>query len=152
MRVIIQRSLQSNVKVDGKIVGEIEKGLVILVGFTYDDTIEDIKKMVDKIIHLRIFDDENGVMNRSLLDVGGEVLSVSQFTLYADTKKGRRPSYMKALRGEEAIHLYDQFNLQLKDHNINVSTGIFGADMKVSITNDGPITIALESEEWHVKK
>ena len=152
MRVIIQRSLQSNVKVDGKIVGEIEKGLVILVGFTYDDTIEDIKKMVDKIIHLRIFDDDNGVMNRSLLDVGGEVLSVSQFTLYADTKKGRRPSYMKALRGEEAIHLYDQFNLQLKDHNINVSTGIFGADMKVSITNDGPITIALESEEWHVKK
>lgn len=152
MRVIIQRSLQSNVKVDGKIVGEIEKGLVILVGFTYDDTIEDIKKMVDKIIHLRIFDDDNGVMNRSLLDVGGEVLSVSQFTLYADTKKGRRPSYMKALRGEEAIHLYDQFNLQLKDHNINVSTGIFGADMNVSITNDGPITIALESEEWHVKK
>lgn len=152
MRVIIQRSLQSNVKVDGKIVGEIEKGLVILVGFTYDDTIEDIKKMVDKIIHLRIFDDDNGVMNRSLLDVGGEVLSVSQFTLYADTKKGRRPSYMKALRGEEAIHLYDQFNLQLKDHNINVSTGIFGADMKVSITNDGPITIALESEVWHVKK
>ena len=152
MRVIIQRSLQSNVKVDGKIVGEIEKGLVILVGFTYDDTIEDIKKMVDKIIHLRIFDDDNGVMNRSLLDVGGEVLSVSQFTLYADTRKGRRPSYMKALRGEEAIHLYDQFNLQLKDHNINVSTGIFGADMKVSITNDGPITIALESEEWHVKK
>ena len=152
MRVIIQISLQSNVKVDGKIVGEIEKGLVILVGFTYDDTIEDIKKMVDKIIHLRIFDDDNGVMNRSLLDVGGEVLSVSQFTLYADTKKGRRPSYMKALRGEEAIHLYDQFNLQLKDHNINVSTGIFGADMKVSITNDGPITIALESEEWHVKK
>ena len=152
MRVIIQRSLQSDVKVDGKIVGEIEKGLVILVGFTYDDTIEDIKKMVDKIIHLRIFDDDNGVMNRSLLDVGGEVLSVSQFTLYADTKKGRRPSYMKALRGEEAIHLYDQFNLQLKDHNINVSTGIFGADMKVSITNDGPITIALESEEWHVKK
>lgn len=152
MRVIIQRSLQSNVKVDGKIVGEIEKGLVILVGFTYDDTIEDIKKMVDKIIHLRIFDDDNGVMNRSLLDVGGEVLSVSQFTLYADTKKGRRPSYMKALRGEEAIHLYDQFNLQLKDHNINVSTGIFGADMKVSITNDGPITLALESEEWHVKK
>ena len=152
MRVIIQRSLQSNVKVDGKIVGEIEKGLVILVGFTYDDTIEDIKKMVDKIIHLRIFDDDNGVMNRSLLDVGGEVLSVSQFTLYADTKKGRRPSYMKALRGEEAIHLYDQFNLQLKDHNMNVSTGIFGADMKVSITNDGPITIALESEEWHVKK
>ena len=152
MRVIIQRSLQSNVKVDGKIVGEIEKGRVILVGFTYDDTIEDIKKMVDKIIHLRIFDDDNGVMNRSLLDVGGEVLSVSQFTLYADTKKGRRPSYMKALRGEEAIHLYDQFNLQLKDHNINVSTGIFGADMKVSITNDGPITIALESEVWHVKK
>lgn len=152
MRVIIQRSLQSNVKVDDKIVGEIEKGLVILVGFTYDDTIEDIKKMVDKIIHLRIFDDDNGVMNRSLLDVGGEVLSVSQFTLYADTKKGRRPSYMKALRGEEAIHLYDQFNLQLKDHNINVSTGIFGADMKVSITNDGPITIALESEERHVKK
>ena len=152
MRVIIQRSLQSNVKVDGKIVGEIEKGLVILVGFTYDDTIEDIKKMVDKIIHLRIFDDDNGVMNRSLLDVGGEVLSVSQFTLYADTKKGRRPSYMKALRGEEAIHLYDQFNLQLKDHNINVSTGIFGADMKVSITNDGPITIALESEEKKKKK
>ena len=152
MRTVIQRSLQSNVKVDGKIVGEIEKGLVILVGFTYDDTIEDIKKMVDKIIHLRIFDDENGVMNRSLLDVGGEVLSISQFTLYADTKKGRRPSYMKALRGDEAIHLYDQFNLLLKDHNISVSTGIFGADMKVSITNDGPITIVLESEEWHVKK
>lgn len=152
MRALLQRSLHSSVKVNDKIVGEIEKGLVILVGFTYDDTIEDIQKLVQKIIHLRIFDDENGVMNRSLIDTNGSILSVSQFTLYADTKKGRRPNYMQALNGEEANKLYEMFHSELIAHNINVQTGIFGADMEVSITNDGPVTIFLESREEHVKK
>ena len=105
---------------------------------------DEIKYMVNKIINLRIFDDENGVMNKSLIDVNGSILSISQFTLYADTRKGRRPSYIKALSGDKAILLYDKFNNKLKEENIKVETGIFGADMKVSLINDGPITIMLE--------
>ena len=100
--------------------------------------------MVDKVINLRIFDDESGVMNKSLIDTGGSILSVSQFTLYGDASKGRRPSYVKALSGEKAIILYNEFNQKLKDKNIHVETGIFGAEMKVSLINDGPITILLE--------
>ena len=145
MRVIVQRSLNSSVIVNQKIVGQIEKGLVVLVGFTENDDLSDIKYIVNKIINLRIFDDENGVMNKSLIEVGGSILSISQFTLYADASKGRRPSYIKALRGDEAIKLYDQFNEELRLNSVNVETGIFGADMKVSITNDGPITIIIES-------
>lgn len=146
MRIVIQRSLEANVKVDNKIVGQIEKGMVILVGFTYNDTIEDIDYMINKITGLRIFDDEEGIMNKSILEVGGSILLVSQFTLYGDASKGRRPSYAKALNGEEAIKLYQIFNEKLSKL-IHVETGIFGADMKVTLTNDGPVTILLESRE-----
>lgn len=144
MKVVVQRSLTSSVEVNDKIVGKIDKGLVLLVGFTLNDSIKEIEYLVDKIVNLRIFDDENGVMNKSILDVGGSVLSISQFTLYADTLKGRRPSYKNALNNELASPLYDLFNQKLKE-KVNVETGIFGSDMKVSITNDGPVTIILES-------
>ena len=144
MKVLVQRVLSSSVEVDNKIVGQINKGLMLLVGFTDSDTDKEIDYMVDKIINLRIFDDENGVMNKSLIDVNGSILSISQFTLYADTRKGRRPCYIKALNGDKAILLYDKFNNKLKEENIKVETGIFGADMKVSLINDGPITIMLE--------
>lgn len=144
MKVLVQRVLSSSVEVDNKIVGQINKGLMLLVGFTDSDTDKEIDYMVDKIINLKIFDDENGVMNKSLIDVNGSILSISQFTLYADTRKGRRPSYIKALSGDKAILLYDKFNNKLKEENIKVETGIFGADMKVSLINDGPITIMLE--------
>ena len=143
MKIVVQRSLKSSVKVDNKVVGCIAYGLVFLVGFTYKDNLDIIDYMVDKVLNLRIFDDENGIMNKSLLDVGGDILSISQFTLYADSRKGRRPSYVNALNGEEAIRLYDIFNEKLKSH-VKVETGIFGAEMEVSITNDGPITIILE--------
>ena len=145
MRLVVQRSLESSVLVDSKKVGKINKGLVVLVGFKTDDSIEDIDYLVNKLINLRIFDDETGIMNKSLLDVKGEVLSISQFTLYASTKKGNRPSYIEALNNKEANILYDIFNNKLKELNIEVKTGIFGSDMKVLITNDGPVTIILES-------
>ncbi len=145
MKVVMQRSLNSKVSVEEKIVGQIEKGLVLLVSFTHTDKKKDIEEMIDKIIHLRIFDDEKGKMNKSLLEVEGSILSISQFTLYANTRKGRRPSYKEALNGEEAVKLYDLFNEKLKQQKINVETGIFGANMKVEITNDGPVTILLES-------
>ena len=145
MRLLLQRSLHSSVEVDGNVVGEIPFGFVVLVSFTEGDTEKEIDYLIDKMIHLRVFDDEEGVMNRSLLDVGGSVLSISQFTLYADTKKGRRPSYIHALRGEESSKLYDLFNQKLTALQIPCATGIFGANMKVSITNDGPATFMLES-------
>ena len=144
MRVIMQRSLMSSVSINNKIVGSIDNGLVLLVGFTINDSELEINYVIDKIIHMRIFDDDNGVMNKSLLDIQGSVLSISQFTLYADTKKGRRPSYFKALNPKEASVLYDLFNTKLSEH-VHVETGVFGEDMKVSITNDGPVTIILES-------
>ena len=143
MRVIVQRSKYSQVVVKEKIVGKINKGLVIFVGFTKGDDEAKITKMVNKIINLRIFDDLNGVMNKSILDTKGSILSISQFTLYANTKKGNRPSYIEALPGGEATKLYDLFNQKLKNF-VPVETGIFGADMTVNITNDGPITIILE--------
>ncbi|MBQ9019232.1 MAG: D-tyrosyl-tRNA(Tyr) deacylase [Bacilli bacterium] len=143
MRILVQRSLDSKVEVNNKVVGKINDGLVLLVGFTDGDTIDSIKYLVNKVINLRIFDDENGVMNKNILEVKGSVLSISQFTLYADTKKGNRPSYIKAMKGEEATKLYDLFNEELKKY-VSVETGIFGADMKVSIKNDGPCTILLE--------
>lgn len=146
MRIVVQRSKEASVSVDNKVVGKIDHGMVILVGFTYNDTIEDIDYMINKVINLRIYDDENGVMNKSILDVGGSILSISQFTLYADATKGRRPSYQDALKGEEAIKLYDEFNKRLSEY-IHVEKGIFGADMKVSLLNDGPVTILLESRK-----
>ena len=145
MRVLVQRSGKSSVSVDGKTIGSIDQGLVLLVGFTDGDNIETIKYIVNKIINLRIFPDENDVMNKSILDYGGDILSISQFTLYADTKKGNRPSYIHALSGEKAIKLYDEFNKKLSEF-IHVETGKFGADMKVNILNDGPVTILLEKE------
>ncbi len=144
MKVLVQRVTSANVKVNSKVVGEINHGLLLLVGFTQSDTSKEIDYMVDKVINLRIFDDENGVMNKSLLDTEGSILSVSQFTLYADSSKGRRPSYINALNGDEAIVLYDDFNKKLKEKNVKVETGIFGADMQVELINDGPITIMLE--------
>ena len=148
MRVLVQKSLEASVKVDGEILGSIDSGLVLLVGFTEGDNEEIIDKMISKTINLRIFEDENGVMNKSFLEVGGSILSISQFTLYADTRKGRRPSYLKALNGEKSVLLYDLFNKKLKDMNIDVQTGKFGADMKVSLVNDGPTTIILDSEDY----
>lgn len=152
MRIVLQRSKDVSVKVNNKVVGKIDFGLLLLVGFTDKDSSCEIDYMVDKVINLRVFDDENGVMNKSLLDVGGSILSISQFTLYGDTKKGRRPSYVKALNGNEATKLYDEFNDKLKNKNINVQTGIFGADMKVTFTNDGPVTLLLEKENLNEKK
>ena len=117
---------------------------MLLVGFTHTDTEKEIDYMVDKVINLRIFDDEAGIMNKSLIDTKGSILSVSQFTLYADPSKGRRPSYINALSGDKAINLYNLFNQKLKEKNIHVETGLFGAEMKVDFINDGPITIILE--------
>ena len=146
MRVLVQRSKVSTVTINNKINGKIDFGLTLLVGFTDNDNEKIIDYMIEKIINLRIFDDENGVMNKSLLDVSGSVLSISQFTLYGDASKGRRPSYIKALNGEKAIILYDLFNKKLTEKNIDVQTGIFGADMLVNIQNNGPVTILLEKE------
>lgn len=145
MRVVVQRSLLSSVSVEEKLISKIPFGLVLLVGFTDGDTIEDIRYMVKKITNLRIFNDEEGIMNKSILDVGGSILSISQFTLYADTKKGNRPSYMKAMKGEEAKILYDKFNQEL-NKLVETKTGIFGADMQVNILNDGPVTILLDTK------
>ena len=146
MKVVVQRSLKSNVSVDNKIVGSIDKGLVLLIGFTESDNEIIIDKIVKKILNLRIFDDNNGIMNKSIKDINGSILSISQFTLYGDISHGNRPSYMKALKADEAIILYDLFNKKLSEF-IHVETGIFGSNMKVSITNDGPVTIIIESEE-----
>lgn len=144
MRVLVQRVNYANVEVDSKIVGSIEKGLLLFVGFTEGDSSKEIDWMINRIINLRIYEDENGVMNKSLKDVGGSILSVSQFTLYADASNGNRPSYIKALNGEKAIILYDEFNKKLANTGFHIETGIFGADMKVSLLNDGPITIILD--------
>ncbi len=144
MRILVQRCDKASVTVDNKVVGSIDKGLMLLVGFTENDSSSNIDYLVDKVINLRIFDDENGIMNKSLIDVDGSILSVSQFTLYADSTKGRRPSYINALSGDKAITLYNEFNEKLKEKNVHVETGIFGAEMKVSLINDGPITIMLE--------
>ena len=132
MRVVAQRSKESSVSINNKIVGSIDEGLVILVGFTDGDKEENIDYIVKKIVNLRIFDDENHIMNKSILDVGGSILSISQFTLYADTKKGNRPSYIKAMKGDLATTLYDLFNEKLRKY-VSVETGVFGADMCVSM-------------------
>ena len=143
MKVLVQRSGKSSVSVSSKVVGKIDSGLVLFVGFTEGDDISNINYLVKKVLNLRIFPDENGVMNKSILDYGGSILSISQFTLYADTKKGNRPSYINALSGEYSSKLYDEFNKVLRE-SIHVETGIFGADMEVDITNIGPTTIMLE--------
>ena len=145
MRAVVQRVTYSSVKVDGEIVGEINKGFNVLLGISKEDTEEDMKYIKDKIINLRVFNDENDKMNLSLLDVKGELLLISQFTLYGDARKGRRPNFMDALGGDEARKFYEKFIEMMKDTGLKVQTGIFGADMKVDIKNDGPVTILLDS-------
>ena len=143
MRVVVQRSCNSSVTIDKKVSGQINNGLVLLVSFTQNDSYREIEWMINKILNLRIFDDDNGVMNKSILDIGGSVLSISQFTLYADCSKGNRPSYSKALSSYEAEPLYDLFNKKLSEY-IHVETGKFGSNMFLEIQNDGPVTIILE--------
>lgn len=145
MKLVVMRSKKSSVTVENETIGKIEHGLMILVGISVDDTLKDVQKLAGKVLNLRIFDDETGVMNKSILDVGGSVLSISQFTLLAETKKGNRPSYIKAMKGEQAIVLYNEFNRILSER-VPVETGKFGADMQVSILNDGPITIIMDSK------
>ena len=147
MRIVLQRVKEASVTIDGEVHGAINKGYMILVGFNNDDTHEIIDRLVEKVIHLRVFEDENQKMNRSLIDVEGSILSISQFTLYADCKKGNRPSFTNAGKPDLATTLYDQFNQKLQEQGMHVETGIFGADMKIELLNDGPVTIVLDSKE-----
>ena len=147
MKIVIQRTLDASVAVDNKIVASIKKGYVVLLGITDDDTQDDINWLCNKIVNLRVFSDENGVMNTSILDVKGDIILVSQFTLYASTKKGNRPSYIKAAKPNVAIPLYESCIKTLQNQlGKPIQTGIFGADMKVSLVNDGPITILIDSK------
>ncbi len=165
MRAVVQRVTSSSVSVDGKVIGAIGKGFNVLIGIAKDDTMDDLNYIKDKIVNLRVFQDENDKMNLSLLDVEGEILVISQFTLYGDCRKGRRPNFMEALGGlygdcrkgrrpnfmealggDEAVKLYDEFVKMLKATGLKVETGEFGADMKVEIHNDGPVTILLDSK------
>ncbi|KAB2495615.1 D-aminoacyl-tRNA deacylase [Priestia endophytica] len=147
MKVVLQRAKDAKVTVEGTTVGAISKGLVLLVGVTHEDTEEDVKYLAEKIPNLRIFEDESGKMNLSLLDVEGAILSVSQFTLYGDCRKGRRPNFMGAAKPDKAELLYEEFNGALREKGIIVETGTFGAMMDVSFTNDGPVTLILESKD-----
>ncbi|TDW14709.1 D-tyrosyl-tRNA(Tyr) deacylase [Breznakia blatticola] len=149
MRVLIQRVKHASVTIDGAVYSEIKQGYVLLVGITTDDTKEISEKLAKKIAQLRIFEDEDGKMNLDIQQVGGSILSISQFTLYADTKKGNRPGFSRAARPEQANPLYKMFNEQLRSHGLYVKTGVFGADMKVELCNDGPVTIMLDSEEMY---
>ena len=147
MRVVLTTVLEASVKIENRLVAKISRGYLLLVGFTNGDDRETIDKMVDKILSLRVFPDENGQINISLQDVNGSILSVSQFTLYANASKGRRPSFVDALRPGEAEPLYDYFNQQLELKYGRLQTGVFGADMKVESINDGPFTLLLDSKE-----
>ncbi|WP_035052920.1 D-aminoacyl-tRNA deacylase [Carnobacterium pleistocenium] len=147
MKIVIQRTKEASVSIEGAIVGKISHGLVLLVGIEEEDQKEDIDYLVRKIRKMRIFEDSQGKMNLSIEDVGGEILSISQFTLYANTRKGNRPSFTKAAKPDTAIPIYDAFNAQLKAAGLNVQTGIFGADMQVSLLNDGPVTIIIDSKQ-----
>lgn len=146
MRIVLQRSGPASVRVDDKITGSIEKGYVLLVGVTHSDTEEDAAYIAKKIANLRLWEDEEGKMNKSILEAGGDILSVSQFTLYGDTKKGRRPSFIEAARPEQAEPLWELLNQKLQDEGLAVQTGIFGAMMDVQLVNDGPVTIIVESK------
>ncbi|SER73695.1 D-tyrosyl-tRNA(Tyr) deacylase [Gracilibacillus ureilyticus] len=147
MKVILQRAKDASVTVNEETIGRIDEGFVALVGVTHTDTEEDVDYLVNKIIHLRVFEDENEKMNVSLKDVGGAVLSISQFTLYGDCRKGRRPNFMQAAKPDMAKALYESLNNKLKDEGIHVETGAFGEMMDVSFTNTGPVTITLESAD-----
>src|SRR5699024_1364109 len=145
MKVVVQRAKDASVKVEDETIGKIANGLVLLVGVTHEDTVEDAKYLVNKVTNMRIFEDKDGKMNLSLKDVGGSVLSISQFTLYADTRKGRRPSFVKAAPPEQANDLYEQFNEMIEKEGVTVEIGKFGAMMDVQLTNVGPVTIIVDS-------
>lgn len=145
MRVIVQRVAYARCTVSGQITGEIQKGFLLLVGFKHNDLLNDLKYCARKISGLRIFEDEQGKMNKSLIDVNGKILSISQFTLFADVKKGNRPSFTDSASFDVAKPLYDEFNQMLRDFGLEVYEGIFGADMKIELLNDGPVTILIDS-------
>ncbi|MDG3074669.1 D-aminoacyl-tRNA deacylase [Bacillus halotolerans] len=146
MKIVVQRVTEASVTVDGDVIGKIGQGIMVLVGITHDDTEEDAAYLADKMVNLRIFDDSDGKMNLSLLDTGGEILSVSQFTLYGDTRKGRRPNYMNAAKPDKALGLYVKWNDLLREKGIKVETGKFGAMMDVKLTNSGPVTLIMDSK------
>ena len=146
MKVVIQRVKHSRVLVNKELVNEIDKGFNVLVGISVDDNLSDLDYLVRKIINLRVFDDENGVMNKSIMDIGGSILSISQFTLQADTKNGNRPSWINAMKGEDSIKIYEEFNRRLGEF-VPTYSGVFGADMEVEIINDGPVTIIIDSKD-----
>lgn len=145
MRVLVSRVKSAKVEVDGKVTGKCDNGILVLSCFTEGDSSKEIEYLAKKCVNLRIFNDENGVMNKSVLDVDGSILSISQFTLYADASKGNRPSYIKALGGEEAKKLYDEFNHELEKY-IHTETGVFGADMQITAVHDGPTNIIIDSK------
>ncbi|HSG30974.1 MAG TPA: D-aminoacyl-tRNA deacylase [Thermodesulfobacteriota bacterium] len=147
MKIVIQRVKQAKVKVNSEIIGNIQQGLLILVGAENDDDSSDIQYLVSKVLNLRIFEDENSKMNLSVLDIKGEILAVSQFTLLGDCTKGRRPSFDKAAKGQDALSLYEQFVSELKKSDLNIQTGKFGAHMQVELINDGPVTFVLNSRK-----
>lgn len=147
MKIVIQRVKQAKVKVNSEIIGNIQQGLLILVGAENDDDSSDIQYFVSKVLNLRIFEDENSKMNLSVLDIKGEILAVSQFTLLGDCTKGRRPSFDKAAKGQDALSLYEQFVSELKKSDLNIQTGKFGAHMQVELINDGPVTFVLNSRK-----
>ncbi len=147
VKIVLQRSGPASVRVDGEVKGSIEKGYVLLVGLTHSDTVEDVKYVAQKVANLRLWEDAEGKMNHSILEAGGAILSVSQFTLYGDTKKGRRPSFIDAARPEQAKQLWEDFNGQLEQQGLHVETGEFGAMMDVELVNDGPVTIIIDSKQ-----
>lgn len=147
MRVVVQVAKNASCSVDSKLISSINYGFMLLVGFESGDTIENVKKLAKKVQGLRVFPDSEGKMNLSLKSVGGSILSISQFTLYADSSNGYRPSFVNAMKGEEAINLYNNFNQELRNYGLEVETGVFGADMHISFTNLGPTTIILDSKE-----
>ena len=145
MRLVIQRVLESSVTIEGKVVGQIGAGFMVLCGVEDGDTADDVRYCVEKTVHLRVFEDEAGKMNRSILDAGGEILAVSQFTLHGDVRHGRRPSFIKAARPELAVPMYESYCTGLREAGVHVETGIFQADMKVALINDGPVTLLIDS-------
>ena len=147
MRIVVQNVNRAKCTIDNKIVGEISRGFCVFVGFTHLDTKETVEKMVNKLVSLRLFDDENGKTNLSLNDINGSILSISQFTLYASVKDGRRPSFVDAMRPDEAAKMYDYFNECLRNTGIHIETGVFGADMKIDLENNGPFTTIIDSKE-----
>ena len=146
MRAIVQRAVEASCVVEGNVVGSIDKGFMILVGFTHSDTLDEIKLLTRKIAGLRVFEDECGKLNKSIKDVNGSILAISQFTLYADCKRGNRPSFTEAMYFEKANDMFNIFVEELRQYDIKVETGVFGADMKIKFTNDGPVTIILDNE------